>query len=203
MDCLDFFLSKHAFGGVKRPKPLNFTQYLDMTRRYAIHAKSPYQYEWFSWDNNWLSLRQDASCRQTIKGKIATSYLLTGALWMPRVLKVPDFFEVYPKVVWYDRTCQVLDTWTAWKYYMHVEKIEKVDCGGDIGVQRCLVLRYDYYSAYEKYWYSDRWGWVKWQYWEGKVMKTEFNINRFSKALPYTPRCGGPVMPKAILGLAS
>lgn len=193
MDMLDFFVSDRNANS-KKPQALNFTQYVDAKRKSSIYAKSPSQCEWHTWDNKYIYLVQDSSVGAVrFNDKIATSYRIDGGIWLKRDMKPNDFFEVYPSAVhWLDKNCVEVYRYTTWKYYIFFEALKVIDFKGDIGKQEAAIIRFDYYSMYEKFFYCSKWGWVRWEAWKDKKMLAQTEINRFSKPIAYKAKCGMP-----------
>lgn len=188
MDTLNYFLGGHTRRNDLTS--LQITHYLSGNN--SFYVKSPSQYEWHTWDDKFIYLRQDTSINTVIDGRTSRCYRLDGGIWMKREMEVGDYFEVVPKVYWLGRGCNIIRTWLTWKYYMFLEYAGSMDLGGDIGKEEVIVLKFDYYSAYEKFTYSRRWGWVKWQHYEQNKQVAEVVFNKVSQPILYTPSCGSP-----------
>lgn len=188
MDTLNYFISNYARRHLS--DSLQITNYVFGTN--SIYAKAPSQYEWHTWDNNFIYLRQDTSINTVIDGKVSRCYRLDNGIWMKRQMSVGDYFEVVPRVHWLDRECGIIRTWETWKYYMYLEWAGERNMGGDIGKEKVIVLKFDYYSAFEKFIYSRRYGWVGWEHWEDNKQIKEVLFNQFKPPILYTPTCGSP-----------
>lgn len=176
IDTLDFFISKHAVG-TQEPKSTGVTQYILGNSSYYFKTGSAYEYH--TWDNNFIYLTQDTSVgNYPIGGGIANSYRIISGIWMKRFMQVGEKIDVPSKVDWYDNTCKVIQHWDWWPYYVYLENHTKMNFGGDLGVQEVIVLRFDYGSGYEKFYYSKEWGYIRWEEFNqsGQAMRSaDFN----------------------------
>lgn len=198
IDILDYFVSDHAIGGKSYPQSLNFTQYV--SGNVSFYVKNTNIYEYHTWDDNYIYLKQDNSVGDfPIGGGIANSYRLYPGIWMKRKMQVGEKIDVPTQVDWYNKFCSVIKHWDNWGYYVYLENyIGNYPAGGDLGNQEVIVLRYDYGSGFEKFYYSKEWGWIRWEEWDAETnkVKRELNINRFSKPLKLIKTVCGTPLPK-------
>ena len=163
IDTLDYFLSDFAIGKSSDPKSTGVTQYV--VGNSAFTAKSNSQYEYHTWDANYIYLKQDTSVGNfQLPEGIATSYKLSPGIWMKRFMSVGESFYVPTQVTWYDNSCRVVVNWPNWGYTMTLEAQKTLNLGGTMGNQNVIVLKYDYLGDnFERFYYSKTWGWVKWE----------------------------------------
>lgn len=196
VDTLDYFVSDHALRiNPTGPKATEVTQYV--SGNFSFYAKTNAAYEYHTWDGINIYLNQDTSVGNfSVNGATATSYRMSGGVWMKRFMKLGERIEVHPTVTWYDNNCHEVAKWTTWYYFVTLEKeIPNFQVGGDLGNQDVIVLKYDYLSGYEKFYYSREWGWVRWEEYDAQTdqMKRSVDFNRFSSGfLDVKGKCGTP-----------
>ncbi|WP_233206497.1 hypothetical protein, partial [Haliangium sp. UPWRP_2] len=71
-----------------------------------------------------------------------------------------------------------------------------LNVGGDLGIVRdVLVLKYDYGSSFERFFYAKKWGWVQWEEWDPKGTSPRKSVkfnNLRTELWNAKPMCGAP-----------
>lgn len=202
IDTLEYLISDYAVGMSAHPKSNGRTQIVGSNFVYDVKSASG-RYELRYWDSDNIRLAQDASvngawmCPTYPKLCNAYSYRLSPGTWMKRYMKPGEPTQIINQVDWYDRDCKLLDTWVNWSYYILLERIlPELDIGGDLGIVKdVLVLKFDYQTSFERFYYAKKWGWIRWEEWDPKgasPRKTVAFNNLRTELWNAKPMCGAP-----------
>jgi hypothetical protein len=175
----------------------------------AIRVKwrQPSLHEDYTWDSNYIYLRYDSTWGNH---NGATSYeFLTdpgkGGKWMKRSMSVGESITVGDPngAVSYRDDCSVFEY--SGNYYTNTLEAyyPSYNIGGQLGTDEVIVLKYDWGGgvAYERFFYSKKWGWIRWEYWENGVMTSSVLWNRISTRAPVTPQAKCVAFPTACFPL--
>lgn len=178
INTLDYFVSKNTniqladTGG-------SLGQVINGQTAYYVKYSSGSNYEKYSWDSNYIYVKEDRSQAP------GWYYTTSQGNWMKRTMKVGESIVNSKNVVTDYSNCASTGS-RAWPYTMTLEKhITNYDLGGDLGVQDVIQLKDDYYSSYEVFFYSKKWGWVKWQLFDSKGNLLQQSV--FNKILQVKP----------------
>ncbi len=146
---------------------------------YYVKFSLPTNYEKYSWDSNYIYLKEDRS------GAPNAYYTFSPGMWMKRSMKVGEKIVVANNAIVNYSNCS-RTTSSTFPYTMTLEQhIPNYNAGGDLGTQDVIVLKYDYYGDFERFYYSNKWGWIKWQLVDSKgVVKQESVFNKILKVKP-------------------
>jgi hypothetical protein len=96
---------------------------------------------------------------------------------------------------WYRSDCSV----HSYQSLVYTNTLEayypSYNLGGSLGKDSVIVLKYDWDSSandnYEKFFFSKKWGWVRWEHWANGQMQTSVSWNRLSTqtAVAPQPKC--------------
>lgn len=182
IDTLVYFLTHH------RDESLNgghlLSQTIDENKKVSYYVKgdSALFYELHTWDDQYIYLKED----RTFLSVPSTTF--SDGRWMKRYMKVGETININSANIFqlYDQTLSnlkctkrinaaVIDTsgktlegQTAisgpFTYRMMLEKHDPAfDIGGDLGIQDVIIVKYEYGNAFERFYYSKEWGWIKWE----------------------------------------
>ncbi|MBI4067078.1 hypothetical protein HY407_01740 [Candidatus Gottesmanbacteria bacterium] len=206
IDTLDYLVSDHAAGVDPNPKSLDGTHNLSQTvsgqSLFSAKFNDPDSFEYYTWDDNFIYLKEDSSIGvgNTPPGfEEARSYKFFPGIWMKRKMAVGKAIKVDPNnLTFYDSSCKKIKGWNH-PYTMTLEThYPSLDIGGDLGKQDIIVLKYDYANAFEKFYYSRKWGYVKWEEWDSKngSIKRSATFNRIKNTITTPqPKCTPPPAP--------
>lgn len=199
IDMLDYMISKHAVGKSTEPKSTGVTEWVGANFWYDAKTWVG-AYEYRTWDNNYIYLKQDTSIGPgNIPANVsnAKSYRFEPGVWAKRFMNVGESVEMPAnQLTWYDGNCQSINSWTH-PYTMTLENhIGNYNAGGDLGVQDVIVLRYQYGTSYEKFFYSHEWGWIRWEEYVNNAFTRSADFNNITtNLLEPNPVCGAPNPP--------
>lgn len=196
IDTLPYLLGKHSVGQSSDPKSNGITNYVVGNSVFYVKNASGTQYEYRTWDANYIYLVHDTSVGGvTIGGVEPNSYKFAPGrgIWMKRQMAIGESITAVPAIIWY-KNCQQVETWPDWNYIITLEAQKTINVGGSLGNQQVIVLNYDYLSGYEKFYYSKDWGWVRWEeFAQDNTLKRSGNFNQIRSTLaPVKASCGIP-----------
>ena len=187
VDTLTYFLSRHPetalVGFTEEPgnrsvgsHPLSLT--VDGNTAYYVKWH-PNAYEHYSWDDDFIYLREDRSWTDTADGNRLKPNAFDPGKWMKRRMRVGEEIDMganHMQLVYRGDCRPGRRSPLGYKAVLEA-RIPRFDAGGDLGEQDVIVLRYDYslrtgiperqrVNAYEKFYYSREWGWIQWEYYQ-------------------------------------
>jgi hypothetical protein len=205
VDTLSYFLSRHPetalVGSTYEPgNPNAGTHPLSLTvvgnRAYYVKWH-PNAYEHYSWDDDFIYLREDRSWTDGADGRVKPHGFDPGR-WMKRRMRVGEEIDMgqnHMQLVYRGDCRPGRRSPLGYKAVLEA-RIPRFDAGGDLGLQDVIVLRYDYslrtgipararVNSYEKFYYSREWGWIQWEYYQDDdlqkdppALKKRFRSNR-------------------------
>ncbi len=201
VDTLSYLIGNHAIGQSSDPKALSgLTNIVTKSYQYYVKSSNGVAYEYRTWHNNYIYLRQDTSIGPTnspARFSTATSYNLDPGIWMKRQMAVGESITTISKLTYF-KNCQPMEAPGDFHYTMTLEQVTTYDAGGDIGKQNVIVLKYDYVSGFERFYYSRDWGFIRWEEWNGSThtMNRFVNFNKIMNPVANPkPACGSPTPP--------
>lgn len=197
VDTLPYLLGNHSVGNSSDPKSNGITNYVAGNSVFYAKNGSGTQYEYRTWDANYIYLVQDTSVGGVQVGGVEpNSYRFAPGrgIWMKRRMAVGESIVAVPGITWF-KNCQQVGAWPDWSYTVTLEAQKTLNVGGDLKNQNVIVLKYDYGSGFERFFYSKDWGWVRWEEWDTTTnqIKRSGNFNQIQdKLLPIKASCGTP-----------
>jgi hypothetical protein len=193
IDTLSYFLSDHPetalVGDTYEPGNPNpgahpLSQTVEGNASYYVKWH-PNAYEYYSWDDDYIYLREDRSWTDAADGNRPKPHAFDPGLWMKRRMRVGEEIDMgaNQKQLIYRGDCRPgRKTRLGYKMVLE-ERIPRFDAGGELGLQDVIVLRYDYslrtgipdrlsVNCYEKFYYSREWGWIQWEYYQDDDLHT-------------------------------
>jgi hypothetical protein len=171
VDTLDFFLQRRGSGLTGSH---HLVQTLDLDRRQSVYVKGePARFEVHAWDDDYIYQLLDYDPER--------AYRLTPGVWLARRMAAGDELVAPPAttITWYTRACAPSRT-EPYSYTVKLEHhLPAMDCGGDLGRQEAIVVRYlPAGGRAERFYYARGWGWVAWEEYDdaGRLRhRTDFN----------------------------
>ncbi len=196
IDTLPYLLGKHSLGQSSDPQNNGITNYVVGNSVFYVKSGNGRQYEYRTWDANYIYLVHDTSVGGVeVGGTQPNSYKFAPGrgIWMKRQMAIGESIDVVPGITWF-KDCTQVGAWPDWRYTITLEAHKTLDVGGSLGNQDVIVLKYDYQSGYEKFYYSKDWGWVRWEEFDaGNNLKRSGNFNKIDNVLlPLKASCGIP-----------
>lgn len=164
-----------------------------------VKWRNPQLHEYYTWDTDYIYLRYDNTWGNH---NGATSYEFTeypgkGGRWLKRQMAVGESIVVFHPSgsTWYRDDCSVHSvnvlgyTNTLEAYYPNY------NLGGSLGTDPVIVLKYDWDSSpannYERFFFSKKWGWVRWEHWANGVQQDGASWNQITgnTAVAPQPKC--------------
>lgn len=184
VDTLDYFISNHQDKGLTGTHP--FSQTIEDQKSYYVKWADN-SYEMHTWDNEYIYLKEDHSSEAYGNG--GNSYIFSPGVWMKRQMKVGEKIDGRSNMIqWYKGACEKLSPTTEpFPYEITLERKEsQFDLGGDLGKQEVIVLKYDWTpgndsGAFERFYYSKEWGWVKWESYNKSNPQAPVHTSIFNK----------------------
>lgn len=164
-----------------------------------VKWRQPQLHEYYTWDGSYVYLRYDNTWGDHDG---ATSYEFRefpgkGGRWMKRQMAVGESIVVFdPDGQWWYRPDCTLHSVHPLAYTNTLQAYyPNYNLGGDLGTDAVIVLKYDWDSSpadnYERFFFSKKWGWVRWEHWANGSVQNSVNWNRKSsrQAVPPQPKC--------------
>ena len=178
VDTLSFFISKHQDKGLTGLQhPLSQKVVGQLVYYVKWDNKT---YEILTWDDAYIYLKEDHS------GAPVNYYSFSPGKWMRRQMAIGDTITVSDnKQTEYNPTCVQVNQ-RPFPIEMTLEaQIPDYDVGGELSKQQVIVLKYDSAvglttGVYEKYYYSNEWGWINWEEYS-KATNALTNHSTFNK----------------------
>lgn len=196
IDTLDFFLSNYPNKGLTGTHPMNNM----VSGQTAYYTKwSTDSFEMYTWDNEYIYLREDHS-----GSPVPGSYIFTPGRWLKRNMSIGESIDMssnrMTSYAYSANTCSS-PTETGFPYKITLEqRNQNYNLGGDLGVQDVIVIRYDYQSGtgdFERSYYSREWGFVKWELYRNNALIQTSIFNMISPSAPIVPNTAGSCFGKA------
>ena len=194
IDTLGYFLSDHpetalvgdtwdATNPDAGSHPLSQT----VEGRAAYYVKwHPNAYEYYSWDDAHIYLREDRSWTDAADGNRVKPHAFVPGLWMKRHMRVGEEIDMggNEMQLLYRGDCRPgRKARLGYKVVLEA-RIPRFDAGGELALQDVIVLRYDYslrtgipdrqrVNGYEKFYYSREWGWIQWEYYQDDDLRKD------------------------------
>jgi len=182
-DCvnsLDYFIGGDKFNwkGSNGTHKLsqNFSSNLTNGWMYYIKFGDPNNYEHYTWDANYIYLRQDGW---------PTPYTLSQVKWLKNgtICKGDILSSSTNQITDYDSSCNI--TQDAHSYPVTVQYVDHwpvYNLGGTRGNVDVILVDYHYPdNKFERFFYSKQYGWVRWELWNSDtqqlVQVSTFNTN--------------------------
>jgi hypothetical protein len=204
IDTLSYFLSDHpetalvgdTYEGDRKTGSHPLSQTLEGQASYYVKWH-PNAYEHYSWDDDYIYLKEDHSWIDAADGRPKPQAFIPG-VWMKRHMRVGEEIDMganQSKLI-YRGDCRPGRTSRLGYKTVLEARIPRFDAGGDLGLQDVIVLRYDYslrtgipdrqrVNSYEKFYYSREWGWIQWEYYHDEdlqkdppTLRQRFRCNR-------------------------
>ncbi len=154
----------------------NFSSNLTNGWMYYIKFGDPFNYEHYTWDANYIYLRQDG---------YPTPYTLSSVKWLKNgtICKGDLLNSSANQITDYDSNCNV--TMAAHSYPVTVQYVDHwpvYPLGGTRGNVDVILVDYHYPGTnFERFFYSKQYGWVRWELWNGVTQQllqvSTFNSN--------------------------
>ena len=164
-----------------------------------VKWRGPQLHEYYTWDTEYIYLRYDNTWGDHDG---ATSYEFTelpgkGGRWMRRQMTVgvPLVVNHPSGSKWYRPNCTVHSTNPLQYTNTLVAYYPNYNLGGDLGTDAVIVLKYDWdasvHDNFEHFFFSKKWGWVRWEHWADGVQQNSANWNEISAntAVAPQPKC--------------
>lgn len=188
IETLDYFLTTHTDKSLTGSHALNQTISGQTTYFVKWDASS---YETYSWDNNYIYLKEDHSGAPN-----PGSYIFSDGRWLKRSMQVGETIQATNNshqtfTVNTNSSCTPTDS-APFPYSMILERrVPNYNMGGTLGVQDVIVVKYDYrygaFTDYEKMYYAKGWGLVKWELYRNDQLIQTSTFNQISNTAPIAP----------------
>ena len=154
----------------------NFSSNLTNGWMYAIKFGNPLIWEYYTWDANWIYLRQDG---------YPNTYTFSNAKWLPNgtICKGWSVSSTTNQITSYDTSCNITNPAHSFPITMqYVDRWPTYNLGGTRGIVDVILIDYHYGgSQFERFFYSKEYGWVRWELWNYSTLMMDsyavFNNN--------------------------